>query len=368
MWQNATSMSPRTLAILAVIAALVALGAGFAAGWLARGPGSDSNSGTGAPATDVDTFTLVGAGSLNVVLPPVIASFANQSPGVQAPSASQTYEGSIAALHSISQLHQAWDVAVAADYRLIPQILEPTYAGYELIFAADPVVLAYNPSVSALAGINASNWGTDIQRAGVALGVANASSDPLGYAAIFALQLEGELLDGSPSSVYSHFFTGAPGTLAVPVAGTTKLASETVAATDLSGGAVQAFLVYESYAKSAGLTYLPLPWQVNLGGDNSTDLSLYAKASTAIEGTDGSPQTVTGSPVLFAATVPTNAPNPELGQLFLAYLVSVPVEARLASAGFVSLATPWTDEPNHLPDALAATTQPLPSSLASGLS
>ncbi|HEV2450032.1 MAG TPA: substrate-binding domain-containing protein [Thermoplasmata archaeon] len=362
------SMSRQTTVLLVGFAAIVLLAAGFAGGWLARGPGSSSNTNSSVtPPASVNTFTLIGAGSLNVVLPPLITSFAAQEPGILAPAASQTYEGSIAALHAISQTHEAFDVAVAADYRLIPQILEPTYASWELLFAADPVVLAYNPSVPAFSGLNGSNWAADLQKPGVALGVSNASTDPLGYAAIFALQLEGQLLNGSTSAVYSHFFTGAPGALAVPVSGTTKLASETQASTYLSGGTVQAFLVYQSYAKSAGLTFLSLPWQVNLGSDNATALTDYAKASTSIVGTNSTLQKVTGSPVLFAATVPSNAPNPELGQLFLAYLVSAPVATQLAAAGFLPLAVPWTDQVSNLPDALAATTQALPASLAAGI-
>lgn len=360
-------MSRQTTLLLAGFAAIVLLAAGFAGGWLARGPGSSSPNGSVTPPTSVNTLTLIGAGSLNVVLPPILTSFAGQEPGITAPAASQTYEGSIAALHAISQTHEAFDVAVAADYRLIPQLLEPTYASWELLFAADPVVLAYNPSVPALTGINSTNWATDLQKPGVALGVSNASTDPLGYAAIFALQLEGELQNGSASALYSHFFHGSPGALAVPVSGPTKLASETQASTYLSGGTVQAFLVYQSYAESAKLTFLSLPWQVNLGSDNTSALTEYAKASTSIVGTNGSLQTVTGSPVLFAATVPSNAPNPELGQLFLAYLLSAPVALQLTAAGFLPLAVPWTDQPAKLPDALAATTQALPASLAAGL-
>ncbi|MCI4340900.1 MAG: substrate-binding domain-containing protein [Thermoplasmata archaeon] len=358
-------MSPRSMQVLGLLAVVVALGAGLAAGWLARGPGASSNS-SGSPAS-TSTLQIVGAGSLNAVLPPIASAFANQTPGVSAPAAAQTYEGSITALNSIAQTHQAYDVALAADYRLIPQILEPTYASYEVIFASDPVVLAFSPSASALAGITAGNWATKIQSSGVMLGVSNASTDPLGYAAIFTLQLEGELQSSDLTSVYSHFFSGAPGSFAVPLSSSTRLSPETQAATELMGGTVQVFLLYQSYAESAHLSFLSLDWRVNLGSLNASALSYYAQASTGILNASRAVHVVTGAPVLFGATVPTNAPNPALGQLFLAFLLSPATAPQLANAGFVPLPTPWTDHLSALPNALAATTQALPASLASTL-
>ncbi|MCI4362802.1 MAG: substrate-binding domain-containing protein [Thermoplasmata archaeon] len=358
-------MSPRTFKLFAVLAAVVCLAGGFAGGWLLRGPGSSSNGGT--PPTSGSTLTLVGAGSLNAVLPSIAANFAAQTPGVSAPNASQTYEGSIVAMHAISQLHQAYDVAFAADYRLIPQILETTYASYEVVFASDPVVLAYAPSASALSGINESNWANKIEASGVLLGVSNASTDPLGYAAIFTLQLEGLLLSSDLGSVYGHFFTGSPGAFAKPVSASTRLAPETQAGTELSAGTVQAFLVYQSYAQSAHLTFLSLPWQVNLGSLNATALSTYAQASTGILGSNRSVVVVKGSPVLFGATVPLNAPNAALGELFLAYLLSPATAPTLTAAGFVPLPVGWTDRPSALPNALSANVQALPGSLASAI-
>jgi molybdate/tungstate transport system substrate-binding protein len=367
MWQIATSMSPRTFQLLAVVAALVCLAGGFAGGWFLRGPGNSSSSSSGTPQAPSSTLTLVGAGSLNAVMPAIAANFAAQTPGVSAPNASQTYEGSIVALHAISQLHQTYDVAIAADYRLIPQILETSHASYEVVFASDPVVLAYAPSTAALSGINGSNWATKIESSGVLLGVSNASTDPLGYAAIFTLELEGQLQGGGLSSVYSHFFSGAVGALAKPVSSATRLAPETQAATDLTAGTVQAFLVYQSYAESAHLTFLSLPWQVNLGSLNATALTTYAQASTGILNSTNSVLTVTGSPVLFGATVPLNAPNAALGDLFLAYLLSPATAPALTAAGFVPLPVAWTDRPSALPNAVAANVAPLPGSLASAL-
>ncbi|MCI4346303.1 MAG: substrate-binding domain-containing protein [Thermoplasmata archaeon] len=360
-------MSPRTFKLLAVLAAVVCLAGGLAGGWFLRGPSSSSNSNGTTPPASGSTLTLVGAGSLNAVLPALAANFASQTPGVSAPNASQTYEGSIVAMHAISQLHQAYDVALAADYRLIPQILETSYASYEVMFASDPVVLAYAPSVAALAGINGSNWATKIESSGILLGISNASTDPLGYAAIFALELDGLLQSGDLTSVYGHFFTGAPGALAKPVSSATRLAPEMQAGTELTAGTVQAFLVYQSYAKSAHLTFLSLPWQVYLGSLNATALSTYAQASTAIVGSYQSVVVVKGTPVLFGATVPLNAPNAALGELFLAYLLSPATAPALTAAGFVPLPVAWTDRPSSLPNALAANVQALPAPLAAAI-
>ncbi|HKV89663.1 MAG TPA: hypothetical protein VJQ43_00500, partial [Thermoplasmata archaeon] len=68
-----------------------------------------------------DTLSIIGAGTLGTCFPQVASLLANTTAGVSAPVASEQYEGSLLALAAIATLHQRFDVAAAADYRLIPQ-------------------------------------------------------------------------------------------------------------------------------------------------------------------------------------------------------------------------------------------------------
>jgi molybdate/tungstate transport system substrate-binding protein len=317
------------------------------------------------------TLSITGAGTLDTAFPEIAGDLYNQTPGIQIPHASQNYEGSLSALGLISDLHECYDVAAPADFRLIPNMLENgSQASWEIVFASNPEVLCWNSSVVHLPGINESNWGWMIERGGLTMGVANASTDPNGYNEIFTLELQGSVYNGSDTAVYSHFFSGAPGGLAHPVTGTAVVASETSFATDLGAGTFSVAITYRSYALTHHLSYVTMNPLVGLGNFSTTDLTSYAGVSTTILGQNGGPNAVmAGAPVMFSATVPTNAPNSTLGLLFVHSLVSAEGSSLLSSLGFTPVvpgywqATAGTTEP----PILAPETEALPSSLAADL-
>lgn len=352
-----TSMASQVSVAVTFVLVIVAAAVGVTVGY-ELGPGARQN----AANISNDTLTIVGAGTLGTCFPQLGNLLANTTANVSAPTTAQTYEGSLLALGAIASLHQRFDVAAAADYRLIPQILEPTYANYEVVFGTTPEVLTYDPSASALAGINATNWVQKVEQPGVLMGVANASTDPNGYNEIFVLELQGIANGGNTSSVYGHFFGGAPGTLAIPSSTTTRVESETQVATLLSTHVVQAFITYRSYAVAHHLSFVNFATNVGLGSLNSSAISAYAAASTSILGSSGLAK-VTGAPVAFSVTVPSNAPNPTLGQDFVRLLFTPSGQAILTANGFLPIFPGWTDAPSAVPAAL----QPDVTSLPSGL-
>jgi molybdate/tungstate transport system substrate-binding protein len=350
-------------ALVAVVIAVVGV-AGFLAGWYLAPSGHSSSS-----STSSSTLSLIAAGTLAPILPGLATQFANATPGVQAPSSAQLYEGSSAAATTLAGGNQPYDVFVAADFRTIPKSLFPPttpIATWEVVFAADPVVLAYAPSVTALNGINSNNWASKVVQSGVLLGAPNASSDPLGYNAIFTLELEDAAL-GLGGSLYHHFFNGAVGAFATPTSATLYV-SENVAATALSSGEVDAFLIYRSYAVVDHLAYVNLSPGVNLGETDSASVATYATAVTTIlSGT--STKSVSGAPVLFALTVPSSASSVPLGIAFSAFLLSNATAATWAADGFAPLAPLWATPLGSVPAALSGSppsgTAALPSYLQS---
>ena len=363
MWHFPTSMVAQAVAVVvAIVAAVAGVGLGFYAGYEYRGSPASSPS-----AVSNSTLSILGAGTLANLFPQLASLLVNETPGISAPMAAQTYEGSIDITTAITSLHATTDVAAVADFRLIPQDLEPTYANYEAVFGATPEVLAYNASLPAFAGINSSNWAdklvADVSTPNNApFGVWNASTDPNGFNEIFSLEMQGLFEDGSTSAFYSHFYDGAVGGLAVPNPTTTRLEHESQAALLLNTGVVSAVITYRSFAVTNHLSYVSFNPIVGLSANNSTALTDYTKVSTSIIGSSGAITPVAAAPVLFAITVPLNAPNPALGEAFVHLLLSPQGSAIISEGGaFTPIFPGWSDRVGSVPSILAPDVVPLPS-------
>ncbi len=351
------------IVVVIVVAAALA-GVGFFAGYEYRG----SPASTGSSAND--TFSLLAAGSLGPYFPALADALVNSTPGVSAPSAAQTYEGSLDITSAITGGTATADVAAVADYRLIPQLLEPKYAGWEVVFGATPEVLMYNPTISAFHGINSANWGTTLVAALKTPGVKpfavwNASTDPNGYNEIFTMMLQGMLYGGgNVSQIYGQMYSGAPGAYAVPNPALTLPEHESQAATLITSGVVSADITYRSFAVAnvgPDLSYVPLDPIVGLYANNTTALNDYAKLSTSILSSTDSLMVVHPAPVLFAITVPANAPNSSLGVAFVLLLLSPKGQSILTeNGGFTPVYPAWSDHPTGVPGLLQPQVVALP--------
>jgi molybdate/tungstate transport system substrate-binding protein len=353
--------TPVWIVVVIVVAAGVG-GLGFYAGYEYRGSPA-ATAGTAANST----LSLLAAGTLTVSFPQIANQLVNETPGITAPAAAQTYEGSLDVTTAITSLGAKADVAALADFRLVPQLLEPTYASYEVVFATTQEVLIYNPSIPAFAGINASNWGeklvADVTTHGNApFATWNASSDPNGYNEIFSMMLQGMLYDGGNlSAVYGTFYSGAPGQYATPNPATTVPEHESMAASLITSGVVSALITYKAVAVQNDLSYVAFNPIVGLESNNSTALADYAKLSTRILSSTGSLVSQAPAPILFAATVPLNAPNPALGAAFLHLLLSPEGSAILAAGGaWVPIFPGWSNDVRAVPSVLAPDVTSLP--------
>ena len=362
MWEFPTSMaSTAVLVVVVILIAAAAAGVGFVGGYEYRASPAAMSA-----AVENSTLSLLGAGTLGTLFPMLASALVNETPGISAPAAAQTYEGSLDVANAITSLGAAVDVAALADFRLAPQLLEPAHAGYEVVFGATPEVLVYDPSVAAFAGVNQSNWGTklvtDVDTAGNApFAVWNASTDPNGYNEIFSLELQGLLYAANATSYYSIFYTGGSSAPAAPVTGKAIVEKESQAATLIHTGVVSALITYRAYAVANDLSYVSLNPIVGLAANDSSALADYAKLATMIVASSGGFTSITPAPVLFAATVPLNAPNPALGAAFLHLLLS-PEGAAILDAGgaFTPIFPGWSDNPSALPPVLAPDVTSLP--------
>jgi molybdate/tungstate transport system substrate-binding protein len=351
--------------VIAVVVVLVAAGAG-GVGFFGGYEYKTSPANSPLAVLD-DTLSVLGAGTLDTIFPQLASQLVNETPGISAPSSTQTYEGSLDITTAITSLGTLADVAAVADFRLIPQLLEPTYAGYEVVFGSTPEVLVYNQSLPAFAGISGTNWAEklvkDVTTAGDRpMAVWNASTDPNGCNEIFSLELQGMLFNGSSSIFYSSLYGGASGAPAVPNPSTTVVEHESQAANLLNTGVVSAFITYRSYAVVNHLPFVSFNPIVGLAANNSTALGDYAQLSTTILSSTGAFTKVVPAPILFAVTVPSNAPNPALGAAFVHLLLS-PQGAAILSAGgaFTPIFPGWADRTASVPSIIAPDVTSVPS-------
>ncbi len=356
--RTVAATTPVWIVIVIVVAAAVG-GVGFYAGYEYRG----SPAVTGTVANN--TLSIAAAGTLTVTFPELASALVNETPGITAPTAAQTYEGSLDVTSGITTTGLKVDVAALADFRLAPQLLYPTYASYEIVFAQTQEVLIYN--ATDYPGINSTNWAEKLVTVTAGggtdrLGVWNASTDPNGYNEIFSLMLQGQYYGSGISYYYGHFYSGAAGSYANPNPSTTILEHESHAASLIETGVVSAVITYKAVAIQNHLPYVLLNPIVGLGANNSTALAAYAGLpGTQIISSSGSLTPVHPAPILFAATVPLNAPNPALGALFLHLLLSPQGSAILAQGGAWTPIFPgWTDQPSQVPGLLAPDVTGLP--------
>lgn len=342
--------------VLVVVAIVLVAGVAVGYSWGRFAPPS----GAGGPAPPV--LSILAAGTLGVPFAAVAAFTANTSQ-VAAPSSAQQYEGSLAVVNAVAAEPTAYAAVGTADYRLIPESLEPGATSWEAVFASSSEVLVYDPTVSALSGITTANWPETVLASGLPLGLANASTDPNGYNEIFVLELEGLLEDGSTASLYGHFFTTPVGALAEPNPSTTRIEPESNVAALLATHAIALFITYRSYAVSNHLTFVDLDPSVNLGATDAASLDHYALASTTILSGAGT-KVVRGAPVLFAVTVPSGATGRAAGLAFVEVLLAPAGAALLAADGLTPVSPAWCDRTASAPGALQAFLAPLPSPLA----
>ena len=362
-------MASRSVVIVVVLlVALGGIGVGFIAGYEYRGTPASSPA-----AVTNDTLSILGAGTLDTLFPQLASLLVNETPNISAPTAAQTYEGSLDITTAITTLAARADVAAVADFRLIPSLLQPKFANYEVVWGATPEVLVYNSSIAAFDGVNETNWAqkliNDVDNPSNApMAVWNASTDPNGYNEIFSLMLQGMLYNDSATKFYSQLYGGAPGTPAIPNATkvgnhvVAELEHESQAATLLRTGVVSALITYRSFAVVNHLPFVSFNPIVGLYANNSTALSDYSQLSTTIVNSTGVLTRVVPAPILFSITVPTNAQNPALGAAFIHLLLSPQGSAIISEGGaFTPIFPGWSNDPSAVPSVLAPDVVALPS-------
>lgn len=268
--------------------------------------------------------------------------------------------GSVACVQKITEMGKEADILASADYSLIPNMMMPDHTDWYLIFAKNRMTLAYTENSLYADEITSENWYEILRREGVKWGFANPNLDPCGYRTPMVIQLAEleygddrifEDLIASHSAITATESEGVyvidaneedlqPDTLKITI----RDKSVELVSLCQAGGLDYAF-EYSSVAKQHGLLYLELP--------ESIDLSDVAHAETyskvKVEKTSG---TSTGRPIVYGLTIPKNAPNPELAEEFVEYVINELGQGVFAENGQPPIAPPIASDAGMVPESL----------------
>jgi len=204
--------------------------------------------------TSSTPVTVLAAGSLQHALETGLEPAINVPVRVEA-------HGSATVARMVDEGQRDPDIVAVADTALFEEPLSPPWHS---VFTSNAVVLAYNPDTEggqriaaadaeagAEAGSGAERWYDPLLDGDVRLGRTDPDQDPLGYRALFALELASRYYDDAPA-------------LHERIPRREQVYPETGLISQFETGAVDAALAYRNMAVERDYAYVELPAQVDL--------------------------------------------------------------------------------------------------------
>ncbi len=214
------------------------------------------------------------------------------------------YYGTNAVLRLVVDGTKYPDVVIGADAALLRDRLYPDHADWDATFAANEVVIAYAPETALGERLAAGEPWYDVfaDADEGEIAISDPDVDPLGYRALLLFEL----------AEREHGLEGFRAAMADRVA---HVADEPRLLAGLESGDRACAVAYRNMATERDAAVRRLDDAYNFGSRAYADR--YARASYTTE----SGHTVTGSPVVYNATVRTGADDPDAGRAFVSFLL-----------------------------------------------
>jgi molybdate/tungstate transport system substrate-binding protein len=285
-------------------------------------------------------LVVFNAGSLAKPFNELLRAFKAKHPGV---TIAQENSGSLEAARKLTELGKIPDVIGVADYGVISKILVPEHAGWFATFARNSMVLIYTDQSVAAAEINAQNWWRVLQRPDVRAGRSDPVLDPNGYRTLMSFQLA--------EKFYQHPGLAARLERALPPKYIRSKEADLTAL--VQAGELDYSWSYLSIARTAGVRHVALPPEIDLSEPRLADW--YRQARVRLPGPRrGGADSVEfqGEPIVYALTIPRQAPHPGAALAFARFILSPEGQAILKENGFLVLAKPVFGGPEPPPQGL----------------
>lgn len=290
-------------------------------------------------------LAVFGAGTLAVPFRTLDALFQKQHPDV---IVQPEFGGSVMLARRITELDQRADVFAVADYHVIPKYLfgagdAKSYASWYVGFAGNAITFAYTARSRYAREITAENWYKVLARPGVEIGRSDPDTDPSGYQTLQMLSLAAKFY-GDPQ-LAARILANAPRA--------NMRNTETSLLSALELGEIDYLGIYRSDAMQHGLRYVHLPAKIDLS--DPADAAFYASGVAETKG-----GVLHGKPIVYAVTIPTNAPEPALAAQYVELLLSPEGQAIMARDGFRVIDPAYGAHRRAMPEAIAAKLAPWP--------
>lgn len=282
------------------------------------------------------------AGSLLIPFEEAEAEFEALHPGVDVQLEGH---GSIQVIRQVTDLHRAADVVAVADESLIPDMMyrrmedsEENYTDGYIPFATNEMVIAYTPASRYAGEITSDNWYEILDRPGVRTGFSNPMLDAAGYRTLMVVQLAESEYDNETlfeSLIGDHFdppleVTADGGVTTIHLPQIMKPSDQEVVIRDgsiylislLQAGGIDYAFEYRSVADAVGLEWIELPASINLGSGDLGHEYAKVKVELGFQRFSSIGKDRTGRHIVYAITIPANAPHPELAEEFMEYILA----------------------------------------------
>jgi molybdate/tungstate transport system substrate-binding protein len=315
---------------------------------------------------------ILNAGSLVVPMQQLEESFEALYPEVDI-----RFEGhgSIQVIRHITEIGDPADVAIVADYSLFPLLMYQAkmengspFADWNIQFATNKMGIAYTPDSIYANEITAENWYDILRRPDVNFGLADPRIDSIGYRTMMILQLAEEyykdsnifediITDNLRSTVSSREEDGYY-TISIP-----ELLESSNRRIYLRGFSVQLLALlesrqidyafqYESVALQHGLGYLELPAVIDMSATNLAEHYAHVTVALDFQRFKSVNPVFKGEPIIYGITIPKSAPNPELAEKFIEFLLGEEGQRILQENFQPQIIPPHTDNIEGVPISL----------------
>jgi molybdate/tungstate transport system substrate-binding protein len=271
-------------------------------------------------------LTVFNAGSLAASFRDLLQAFAATHPGVVP---RQESSGSLEAARKLTELGRVPDVLGVADYQVLTGLVVPRHADWYATFARNAMVLLHSSRSIGAGEITGQNWWQVLLRPGVRTGRSDPALDPNGYRTLMVTQLaEGH---------YRQPGLAARLLAAMPPRYVRPKEADLVAL--VQAGELDYAWSYRNIAVATGLPSVALPAEVDLS-DPRLD-ARYRQAKVRVPaGAGGDSLTLIGEPIVYALTIPRQAPNPAAAAAFVRFVFSPGGQAILRRHGYILLDRP----------------------------
>nr|WP_228842351.1 extracellular solute-binding protein [Halococcus agarilyticus] len=268
--------SPGSCSRRAFLGGVGAVGLAGAAGCVGSGreSGVDGDDGDG----DTGPVTILAAGSLQNALANGL------EPTLDVPVRIESH-GSATVARLIDEGKRDPDIVSVADTALFDEPLSPPWYS---TFTSNAVVIAYNPETEGgkrLANAGKERWYEPLVNGDVRLGRTDPDHDPLGYRALFVLELASRYYDGASN-------------LGGKILKRNQIYPETALISGFETGAIDAAIAYRSMAVERDYEYVALPDRIDLS-EPAHEEEWYSTVSYSLP----TGHEIAGGPISYGSTV-----------------------------------------------------------------